>query len=227
MKVIDLESCDSTQLEVKRFLDNNKDFPISECLLIKTMNQTHGKGQRENSWHSFQGGIAISFTCEPNKQTQLTPIEIGIFLCQYFNDLKLDLKLKWPNDLIFKGKKVGGILCELQKGRIIAGIGINLSTDETIPDDLKNIKIPLGFLPLTKVQIDVENMIKSFLENRIGENLQNAFAIYCDHLDQEIIIDNFKGTFLGINSDGSAIIKADMETKNYYGGSISYLNSDS
>lgn len=44
----------------------------------------------------------------------------------------LDLKVKWPNDLILNGKKLVGILCEGTAGGIVSGIGTNLAQDRPI-----------------------------------------------------------------------------------------------
>lgn len=51
-----------------------------------------------------------------------------------------DLQIKWPNDLILKGGKAGGVLCEMDSGFFLAGIGINvLQTDFQ-----KDLRVSLG-----------------------------------------------------------------------------------
>jgi len=60
--------------------------------------------------------------------------------------------LKWPNDLLLSGKKLGGILLERNADRVILGFGVNLATAPDVPDrpaaSLSGIIEPQAFAPL-------------------------------------------------------------------------------
>ncbi len=77
--------------------------------------QSSGKGQRGRFWQSDPGGLYLSLALEPDwpvtHSAQLTCISAwGIATA--FNNLGLPIQIKWPNDLYFQGKKLGGILTE-------------------------------------------------------------------------------------------------------------------
>ena len=77
--------------------------------------QSSGRGQRGRIWHSPPGGLYLSLALEPNwpvtHAAQLTCLSAwGIATA--LNNLGLPIQIKWPNDLFFEGKKLGGILTE-------------------------------------------------------------------------------------------------------------------
>ncbi|MEM9944738.1 MAG: biotin--[acetyl-CoA-carboxylase] ligase [Cyanobacteria bacterium P01_D01_bin.36] len=77
--------------------------------------QTAGRGQRGRSWKSAVGGLYLSLALEPDWPVaygaQLTCLSAwGIAIA--LNNIGIAVKIKWPNDLYFEGKKLGGILTE-------------------------------------------------------------------------------------------------------------------
>lgn len=77
--------------------------------------QSAGRGQRGRTWQSAPGGLYLSLALEPDwpvtYSAQLTCLSAwGIATA--FNNLGIPIQIKWPNDLFFKGKKLGGILTE-------------------------------------------------------------------------------------------------------------------
>ena len=69
--------------------------------------QTEGKGRRGNVWTSKTGGLYFSFISSNHR---LLPLITGISVVESLVDIKDNIKLKWPNDIIVKEKKLGGIL---------------------------------------------------------------------------------------------------------------------
>ncbi len=95
--------------------------------------QTAGRGQWGRSWQSRQGGLYLSLWLDMNLPVENSPHLVllsawGIaYALQHHG---IPVKLKWPNDLLLKGKKLGGIKTEtkISQGKIIAsviGVGIN------------------------------------------------------------------------------------------------------
>ena len=98
--------------------------------------QTHGKGRRGREWLS---GIGDSLTFSimktlsvPQKSISALSLVVGLAVVRAISDLGgVGYSLKWPNDIVRLGKKVGGILIELgkiekEKSLVIIGIGINV-----------------------------------------------------------------------------------------------------
>jgi BirA family biotin operon repressor/biotin-[acetyl-CoA-carboxylase] ligase len=110
---------------------------IGEGALIVADEQTQGRGRMGRSWHSPPGlGLWTSVILRPNIPPFKAPglsICAGLALAQTIRKLTgLDARIKWPNDCLINGLKVGGILLELsaepdRTNFVIAGIGVNVN----------------------------------------------------------------------------------------------------
>ena len=98
--------------------------------------QTNGRGQRGRCWQSEPGGLYLSLALEPS-----WPIAHGALLtcgsawgiATAFNNLGLPVQIKWPNDLFFAGKKLGGILTETKLAQPATGISSAKSSGNPLP----------------------------------------------------------------------------------------------
>lgn len=129
--IIYLLECGSTNDDIKFFL------PLSEVafLSVYTFNQTNGRGQYANKWSS-ETGRNLSFSMAvPRSQIAFGGLEINFYTALLLSDFISEIsgfrpKIKWPNDLILKKKKISGILIEEFKNEndsfYIIGIGINV-----------------------------------------------------------------------------------------------------
>ncbi|MDB5029415.1 MAG: biotin--acetyl-CoA-carboxylase ligase [Mucilaginibacter sp.] len=127
-------------------MSNSK--PVPEGTVIMAETQFAGRGQQNNQWHSEPGkNLTFSLLLKPSflaiaNQFDLTrAISLGVFEALY-PLLGNGLKIKWPNDIYYGDKKLGGMLIEniLQGGQIknaIIGIGLNIN-QEVFPDGTGN-----------------------------------------------------------------------------------------
>lgn len=96
---------------------------------VRTDQQTAGRGRQGRSWLSPEGGLYLSLALPSVGQDPLRAAGIVAEVIEQAAHLRVTLK--WPNDLLVNGKKLGGILCESslqgdEWGPTIVGIGINL-----------------------------------------------------------------------------------------------------
>ena len=134
------DTIDSTQnFAAKIASDHNENGTI-----IVAKHQTDGKGRMNRKWKSPIGGIWMSIIIQPEfniSYITLVPIAASLALCIAIEKiLKIKPKLKWPNDVLLKEKKVAGILLDtsIQSNKIesiVLGIGINFKIN---PRRLKN-----------------------------------------------------------------------------------------
>ncbi len=108
-----LETCPSTNrwaMEHLHFL-NHGDAAF-------TRRQTDGRGQYGRSWQSPQGVLTATFVLQnfPMARVHLLSLVAGLAVIDTLETLMPDLhgipKLKWTNDILIRGRKVSGILCE-------------------------------------------------------------------------------------------------------------------
>ncbi len=112
-----------------------------EGTVVIAEKQTGGRGRRGRSWTSPDGGLYLSIILRPNlepaRAIQL-PLVAGVAVARAIKKVTtLQPKLKWPNDIIIAGKKVGGILTETSTrpgkiDHIVLGIGLNVNTARSL-----------------------------------------------------------------------------------------------
>lgn len=231
MKHVHFESCDSTQLYLKKEISN---FEKDENILISTTSQTQGIGRSDNKWLQVESSLAFSFTLTPNKETTLTSLEIGALLAMFFQkSCSNKIKLKWPNDLMIDPySKCGGIICHMiNPKKIIVGVGINLSGSIEVGEKYKAQSL---FQDKEEVEnIFDENYSQSLpkeiyqyiLDNRLSSiDVIDSWNQNCLHQNREVLIKDgqseLKGTFLGIDELGCALIQNDEKIHKIVSGSL-------
>jgi BirA family biotin operon repressor/biotin-[acetyl-CoA-carboxylase] ligase len=133
-KIIHKDTVDSTNNYIAKLLSDGN---LADGTVIMADKQYAGRGQRGNSWHT-ENGKNLIFSCyieyhelPVQKQEVITHI-VSLSLFQVFEIFNIHLDIKWPNDMLFEGKKVAGILIENQLERnfiksSIIGIGCNIN----------------------------------------------------------------------------------------------------
>jgi len=108
-----VESVTSTQ-------DIARPLPVGSIVVAE--HQSAGRGRLDRRWESPPGtALLVSFVLPSNP---LLSLAAGVAAAEACGD---EVRLKWPNDLLLHGAKVGGILVEMMAGKAICGIGINLT----------------------------------------------------------------------------------------------------
>ncbi len=142
--IIYYQAVDSTNLTARHHAESG----APHNSIITAEEQLQGRGRLGRSWYSpKRGGLWFSMILRPRMLTpqQVAPVTLvtAAVLADYFNKHHhLPLKVKWPNDLLIRNKKTGGILTEL-KGELeridylIIGIGLNISQQSgSFPQEL-------------------------------------------------------------------------------------------
>ncbi|MBN1327704.1 MAG: biotin--[acetyl-CoA-carboxylase] ligase [Candidatus Cloacimonetes bacterium] len=190
--------------------------------LIMANEQTNGRGRRDNFWLSPPGGIWMTAGLYglplENGLTIFTGMILNRVVGHLFPQLIPDLKLKWPNDLLIKNRKLAGILTGYfspEKYHLL-GIGIN-SNLEIIPEQIASIATSLKLE--TGLAIDDNIILKLFWDNFSAdlphfleqglspeEFRSNSYLI-----NREIILqtqyDSFRGIARGITKTGALLLE--------------------
>ncbi len=172
------ESVGSTQKIAHKLAQNGAE----EGTLVIADEQTEGRGRLMREWHSSKGtGIWMSLILRPALPPQKAPqftLLAAVAVVQAIQEVcTLEPEIKWPNDILLAGKKVTGILTELQAesdkiNSIIMGIGINVNQKkEHFPDELQRIA--------TSLAIEKgDNISRPALVQSILENMENLYNVY-------------------------------------------------
>jgi len=132
-RLIVLESTDSTNDEMRRLAAAGA--PAGTAVVANR--QTAGRGRRGRSWHSASGlGLYVSVLLRPRQEVrQLTrwTMAAAVAACEACREgVDRPVQIEWPNDLIWRNKKLGGLLIETRSqgpagAEVVVGLGINVA----------------------------------------------------------------------------------------------------
>ena len=136
-----------------------------EWLVVVAETQSVGRGSRGREWQSRSGGLYMTVILKPEGHIGLVPLLAGVSVSEAISEVAgFEAQLKWPNDVLLHGKKVGGILVEsVWSGGtlrfILLGVGVNVNND--LPDALPeatSLSKELGW------EVDLDPLMHSILE---------------------------------------------------------------
>jgi BirA family biotin operon repressor/biotin-[acetyl-CoA-carboxylase] ligase len=243
--LLTLKEVDSTNNFLKNLLSNSK--PVTEGTVIMAESQFAGRGQQNNQWHAEPGkNLTFSVLLKPTflavtDQFDLTrAISLAVYdtLCPILGD---QLKIKWPNDIYYSDKKLGGMLIEnLLQGNIIKsaiiGIGININ-QENFPEGATNATSVKQILQkdcnLRDILADICNNIEAYyLTLKAGKInfVRNAYLdrLYWFNQNKRFRAagEIFNGTITGVKQNGLLVVNKDGEETTYNLKEIEFLNKE-
>ena len=238
-----LKQVDSTNTFLKNILSNSK--PVPEGTVIMAEDQFAGRGQRENVWHAEPGkNLTFSILLRPNfidaaGQYDVTrAASLGVYdaLQPLLGD---GLKIKWPNDIYYQDKKLGGMLIEniLQGSQIknsVIGIGLNVNQDN-FHDNAHNAtsirKILQRDYDLKNILAEICNHIEAYyLHLKAGrfDFVRNAYLSRLYWLNEERQYRSngqvFAGRIKSVTNAGMLVIDKDGEEAAFNLKEIEFLN---
>ncbi|MDQ1713204.1 MAG: BirA family transcriptional regulator [Frankiaceae bacterium] len=120
----------------------------AEGMVVVAEHQTGGRGRLDRQWVSPpRAGLTFTVLLRPGVAPAVRPwLPMLLAACAaeaVSARCDLDVSLKWPNDLLVGGRKVGGVLAESTGDAVVVGIGINVSTrsDELPRDDATSLSL--------------------------------------------------------------------------------------
>lgn len=226
MNIISLGEVNSTNLYAKQNLDCLEDKTV-----ICAVAQTSGRGRFNRTWVDLgEGNLFMTIVLKPSNifediYANITQY-LSVVLCKLFKEYGLESSIKWPNDVLIKGKKISGILSEtVMRGNtfkgLVLGVGVNLNAK---PEDLSLVKdkkitalnIELGQCYADK-NLFMEKLLNEFFAH-YDEFLKHGFSYIkddyvcaCNFLGKEISVQVFNdkksGTAEYINDAGELVLK--------------------
>jgi len=214
---------------------NTDAFRIAEAgapegTVVVADRQTVGKGRLGRRWESPAGvnlycSVILRPAIPPYEAPQLTFLS-AVATARAIQEITgLQPSIKWPNDLLLNGRKVAGLLNEMNAetdrvGFVILGIGVNLNMRaDQFPDDLRTPATSLALEAGSAVsrqaftisllhQLDLE--YTRFLQHGFGP-VREEWACYCNAYGREVQVDvgtvRLKGPFAGVDQDGALLLR--------------------
>jgi len=219
-KLYHFKSLSSTQDKAKEFAKKG----LNNIVIVAGV-QTKGRGRFKRKWYSSKDGLWMSILLKPKnvRNLQFLTFAAAIAVVKSINTVaNLKTSIKWPNDVHYKGKKLGGILTEGIFGEnnyVIIGIGLNVNQNN-FPKDIKNIATSLKIIKkrafnIQKLMKNIQNIFFNFYINYYNKNKLNQiikiWRQYCDTINKNITvttkIKKIKGKAIGVDKHCNLLLK--------------------
>ena len=194
--------------------------------IVLTGHQLFGRGRGANSWWSGQGSLTVTFAFAIDQH--LAPYHIPLIAGLAVRNAAAELtgndeiQLKWPNDLLFHGRKLAGLLCERVDNADLIGLGMNVNVNpRLIPKSLKQNIISLSdiagqSMEMTAVLSAVAKHLHRMLSHRDEQSFAAVVKEYDRHhalLGRRVVVEgtgeehSISGICRGLDAMGRLLLK--------------------
>ena len=185
--------------------------------------QSAGRGQWGRTWQSPSGGLYLSLALATQMSAQNAP---HLTLCSAWGiatalrSKSIPVALKWPNDLILEGRKLGGIKAEtrIQQGQITqAVIGIGINWTNPVPEIGINLQ---SFLKKQTLISSIESLeilatiaihgVLSGYQRYIQQGIEGLLPSYLellDNLGRSVVVNGCPGVIVGVTPLGKLRVR--------------------
>jgi len=191
--------------------------------LILARSQEKGRGRRDRRWASPQGGLYFDYLRSGVSDLELrhVPICAPLAVCDALDRQGISpVGIKWPNDIMFDGGKLGGVLCHARRTGekyFSVGIGLNLGL---APDPGPDAAWPSTGLGIEPDRLDgvMHDLVLAFIrhfEDALGKpdaglDRWKERLVHRPGEAMTITVDGdevFSGVFFGVDSDGRLLLE--------------------
>lgn len=199
-----LESTPSTMADVERRAAEGR----PEGTVVVAEEQTAGRGRRGRTWESAaRAGLWWSLLLRPAASTDRLgwlPLVVGVGVARALRRVAgVDARLKWPNDVLVKDRKVAGVLAErLGSGDVVVGVGINVDQRASeLPDGGTSLRMLGHPVDRTALLMDVlVSVAEAYRRWDAGDAFEGEYSALSCTLGHEVSADIGGHTLVGVAS---------------------------
>ncbi|MGD1930139.1 MAG: biotin--[acetyl-CoA-carboxylase] ligase [Leptolyngbyaceae cyanobacterium] len=228
------DSLPSTNREAWRLVEQGR----GAGTVVIARQQSAGRGQWGRTWVSSPGGLYLSLVLEPElaiTEANLLTMASAWGVATSLENLGITLQIKWPNDLVSQGQKVGGILTESRVGQntvaVAAGrsptpdlqhavIGLGVNWRNPLPPNATSIRRLLPDSPRVGVKsledlaaVALRGLLQGYYywQHHGPLALIRAYEHKLAHMGQQVTLDGHIAVVEGVSSNGSLIVVVDQD----------------
>ncbi|MCA9611672.1 MAG: biotin--[acetyl-CoA-carboxylase] ligase [Myxococcales bacterium] len=201
---------------------------------VVTRRQTAGRGARGRSWSSEEGAsLPFSFVVRPLRAGSLLALAVGLGLAESLERRGVEARVKWPNDVLVRDRKIAGILVEARSmgGRApdaaVVGVGVNVRP-QPYPDDVlaTDLATELPGFAASELEVFFAETLEA-IETWIDRAVRTPSAV-ARGLDARlawrgeavVVDDGLRGRVLGVDEEGELLIETDEGTQQVRAGRV-------
>lgn len=235
---------DSTNRVAKRLAYHG----AADGAIVVAEEQNGGKGRLDRNFYSPRGkGIWFSVILRPNFLPHEAPqctLMAAVAVAEAMNRFNMKAQIKWPNDILFDGRKIVGILTEMtcEIGRInyvVVGIGINVNINrEEFPEEIRDVAASLSEISgdeISRVEFfravleEFDKLYIKICAAGFGE-IFTAWKKYNVTLGKNVRVisacngESFTGKAIDLDSEGALVVETENGLRTVYAGDVSIRN---
>lgn len=218
-----LEKTDSTN----SYLKNVPSHDLTHGTVVLADHQVKGRGQYERTWEAepFKNlTFTIAFRPKVSDRLNLLSLAVAYSVAKIVDNYVEEIAhLKWPNDILINGKKIGGLLTECtfngsNPDRVLIGLGLNVGQTQ-FSDGVKNTATSLKAVThreilreelLNNLLLGIENIYQRWHKHdeNLKADISKTLVGYGEWVEISIngVVPNQKFKFLGVNTKGELLM---------------------
>ena len=208
---------------------NDRFSSTGAATLVVAARQVDGRGRQGRTWLEPDRGLFSSLAYESrwaDGKLTLIPLAVAVAVAEAIEAAtRTTVDLKWPNDLLVDGKKIGGILVEASGSRVTVGVGVNLWWDA--PPEFASAVFPTDPGDAAAEQLAV-SWVDRLLEVAAGAATgwpRDAYVERCVTLGSDVTWASGTGRATGIGDDGSLTVETSSGTVEVRHGDVHLSDS--
>lgn len=191
--------------------------------------QVRGRGREGRRWHSPAGsGILLGYLHRPRLPgvAGVLALRVGLAVGDALAALGIEVRLKWPNDVVIEGRKAGGILCEARTLSRVAwvGVGIGLNVRGPVPAEVAERAVALDAVRPGITRLDVLEALMPRLHQlaegaTLSEPERQAYRRY-DWLAGREVVEPVRGRVAGVDEGGALVVETGNGAQRVLAGTV-------
>ena len=206
-EILRFDAVESTNDTAKELLGER----AREGTVVVAERQVAGRGRHGRAWFSPPGGLYCSVVLKPSPdQVQFLNLVSGMPVVKALRHWSVLATLRWPNDVVFRDRKIGGVLCEgvyhHEEFYVVAGIGVNTNVPmDRLPAEVRatatSLKAETGIEVSNEEFLDylLREYDKVYKASRSGARavLARDYMALCSTIRQKVSVTTAEGTVRG------------------------------
>lgn len=191
-------------------------------VLVSATEQSAGRGRTGSAWSSAPAAVAVSYAHRIVGEDRPLSLMAGLAAVKVV-ERYAPTRLKWPNDLMLDGDKVGGILVEILDAVAVVGLGLNLHWPDKPPDTGHLFEDP----PPDGLSFELAALWGAELNrswDQVGWDRERYIEV-CDTVGRDVVWDGGKGHAVDVDPSGALVVETEEGILRLTSGAVRHVRS--
>ena len=203
-------------------------------VLVLSDEQTGSRGRLNRAWSAPSGGVWLSLVIRPDLPTAHAPVltlAAAVAVATAARERGVDATIKWPNDVLVDGRKLSGILTEMEGEAdrvawVVVGVGVNANVDaDALPEEATSLRTEVGDVSRREFVQDVLDGFHDLAAD--PEAVLPAWRTLSGTLGQRVRVETPTGEVVGeavdVEFPGTLVVETEEGIERVHSGDCEHL----